>query len=229
MATVDADIEVQRLGYSGDDKGRRLLFPNAQLHKIEGHAGQTVYGASDCTFEGLEGRLDVVRWKAVTASIGGAFLRDEAGRFDMQVERAELPHGVRLVRAGDANIEILAPNVTFSELRLTLKGPFGRRAPVPVPDPAPTPVERQEKLRFLDSLSGRIYTTLKVQLDLPVLGVRTLDQQLRVPIQEGSLDYRALENSLDWLEGTFLDIKHEQERLKIQWKVPIFGGGHELI
>src|SRR5688500_9212404 len=209
MATVDADIEVQRLGYSGDDKGRRLLFPNAQLHKIEGAAGQTLDGAADCTFEGLEGRLDVVRWKAVTASIGGAFLRDEAGRFDMQVERAELPHGVRLVRAGDANIEILAPNVTFSELRLRLKGPFGRPAAIAVPAPARTPIERQEKLRFLDSLSGRIYTTLKVQLDLPVLGVRTLDQQLRVPIQEGSLDYRALEDSRDWLEGTFLDIKHE--------------------
>src|SRR5690606_25607723 len=80
-----------------------------------------------------------------------------------------------------------------------------------------------------DSLSGRIYTTLKVQLDLPVVGVRSLDQQLRVPIQEGSLDYRALEDSLDWLEGTFLDIKHEDQRLKVQWTVPIVGGGRDLI
>ena len=48
-----------------------------------------------------------------------------------------------------------------------------------------------------------------------MIGVRTLDQQLRVPIQEGSLDFRALEDSLDWLEGTFLDIKHEDQRLKI--------------
>jgi hypothetical protein len=156
-------------------------------------------------------------------------LRDDAGRFDMSVARAELPHGLRLVRAADANIELISPNVTFSDLRLTIKGPFERKA---APAPAPqltTPVERQERLRFLDSLSGRIYTTLKVQLDLPVLGVRTLDQQLRVPIQEGSLDYRALEDSLDWLEGTFLDIKHEDQRLKVQWKVPIFGGGHDLI
>src|SRR5262249_20079565 len=127
--------------------------------------------------------------------------------------------------------ELLAPNVTFSEMRMTLQGPFGRKAaaaPSPPAQPS-SPTARQEKLRFLDSLSGRIYTTVKVQLDLPVLGVRTLDQQLRIPSQEGTLDYRALEDSLDWLEGTFLDLKHEDQRLKVQWKVPIFGSGHDLI
>jgi hypothetical protein len=85
------------------------------------------------------------------------------------------------------------------------------------------------RLRFLDWLSGLFYATLKVQIDLPVIGVRTLDQALRIPIQEGSLDYRALDSSLDWLEGTFLDIKHERQLLKLQWKVPIVGAGHDLI
>ena len=227
MANVDADIEVQRLGYVGDDQGRRLVFPHAQTKKIEGRAGTTSYGAAEFTFESLEGRLDTLRWQAASTSVGHAWLRDDAGRFDVSVDRAELPHGLLLVRAADANLELISPNVTFSDLRFTIKGPFGRKGPPSAP--SPNPFERQEKLRFLDSLSGRIYTTLKVQLDLPVLGVRTLDQQLRVPIQEGSLDYRALEDSLDWLEGTFLDIKHEDQRLKVQWKVPIFGGGHDLI
>jgi hypothetical protein len=232
MAKVDADIEVQRFGFTSDGQGRRLTFPRAQTHQIEGRAGQTTYGATECSFEALEGRLDTLRWQAESASIGHAWLRDDAGKFDVHVDRAELPSGVLLVRAADANIELLAPHVTFSELRLTVKGPFGRTraADVPAPPPVnPAATPRQEKLRFLDSLSGRIYTTLKVQLDLPVLGVRTLDQALRVPIQEGSLDYRALEDSLDWLEGTFLDLKHEDQRLKVQWKVPIFGAGHDLI
>ncbi len=230
MAKVDADIEVQRFGFTSDEQGRRLLFPHAQTHQIEGRSGQTSYGAKECTFEALEGRLGTLRWQAAAASIGGAFLRDDAGHFDVQVDRAELPSGVLLVRAADANLELLAPHATFSDLRLTIVGPFGRGRAAESAPPQPTkPVERQEKLRFLDSLSGRIYTTLKVQLDLPVLGVRTLDQALRVPIQEGSLDFRALEDSLDWLEGTFLDIKHEDQRLKVQWKVPIFGGGHDLI
>jgi len=208
-----------------------LLFPRAQTHKIEGRSGATTYGAADCHFEGLEGRLDTLRWVAESASVGSAWLRNDAGTFDVQVERTELPHGVRIVRAADHKIELLAPNVTFSELRMTIKGPFGRGKNLPPPgaEPPKGPVERQDKLRFLDSLSGRIYTTLKVQLDLPVLGVRTLDQQLRIPIQEGSLDYRALEDSLDWLEGTFLDLKFEDQRLKVQWKVPIFGAARDLI
>src|SRR5207237_447741 len=68
-----------------------------------------------------------------------------------------------------------------------------------------------------------------VVLDLPVVGNRSLDQDLKVPIQEGSLDFRALEDSLDWLEGAFLDIKHGGDKLALAWKVPIFGSAHELI
>jgi len=140
------------------------------------------------------------------------------------------------VNGGDGGrLELVSPHVSFSELRLTIKGPFGRRVASPSapssaqPSPPPSPTRRQEKLRFLDSLSGRIYLTLKVQLDLPVLNVRTLDQALRIPVQEGSLDFRALEDSLDWLEGAFLDIVHDDDRLKVQWKVPIFGASHDLI
>jgi hypothetical protein len=222
---VEADVDVQRFGYA-DDNGRRLLFPHAHLHEIDGKSGATRYGGSDCTFESLEGRLGTLHWEAQTASIGAGFIRDDAGRFDVTADRAEFPHGLRLVR-GERGIEILSPHVSFSELRLNVKGPFTRRTPA-APSAAP-PGLRQERLRFLDSLSGRIYLTVKVQLDLPVLGVRTLDQQLRVPVQEGSLDYRALEDSMDWLEGQFLDIKHDDQRLRVQWKVPIFGASHDLI
>ncbi len=224
---VDADIEVQRFGFIRDETGNRLVFPHAQTHRIEGRSGQTAYGAAECSFEGLEGRLGTLRWSSDAASIGGAWLRDANGRFDVAVDRMELPHGVMLVRA-DHGVELVSPHVSFSELRLTIKGPFGRRAQTQ-PVAVPSPTRRQERLRFLDSLTGRIYLTLNVQLDLPVLGVRTLDQQLRLPIQEGSLDYRALEEGLDWVEGAFLDIKHDDTTLKVTWKVPIFGSSHDLI
>ncbi len=222
---VEADVEVQRFGFTNEG-GKRLVFPHSHMREIEGKSGGTAYGAADCAFEALEGRLDTLHWEAAAASIGGGWLRDDAGRVDVAVDRCELPHGIRLVRA-DRGVELLSPHVSFSELRLTVKGPFSRRAPT-APPAKPTQL-RQERLRFLDSLSGRIYLTVKVRLDLPVLGGRTLDQQLRVPVQEGSLDYRELEDSLDWLEGQFLDIKHEDQRLRVQWKVPIFGASHDLI
>jgi hypothetical protein len=215
---IETDITVQRFGFFSDDIGRRLRFPRAESHQIEGSAGSVAYGARDCVFDDLEGRLDTLRWTADAASIGSAWLRDDAGRFEMVVERLEMPRGLRLVRA-DAGVEIVAPYVSLSEVKLAVRGPFGRASEKPA----------QDKLGFLDSLSGRIYMTVKVVLDLPVIGHRTLDQDLRIPIQEGSLDFRALDDSLDWLEGAFIDIKHDGDRLSLVWKVPIFGASRELI
>jgi hypothetical protein len=229
---VESDITVQRFGFLSDEAGLRLRFPRAECHEIEGSAGVVGYGARDCVFDDLEGRLDTLRWTADAASIGSAWLRDDTGRFEIAVERVEMPRGLRLVRA-DRGVEIVAPYVSLSEMKLTVRGPFGR-TPGPDDPPAPPappadPGLRQSKLRFLDSLSGRIYFTVKVVLDLPVLGHRSLDQDLRIPVQEGSLDYRALEDSLNWLEGAFLDIKHDGDRLALVWKVPIVGSTRDLI
>jgi hypothetical protein len=217
---VETDITVQRFGFFNDEVGRRLRFPRAESHQIEGRAGTVGYGARDCVFDDLEGRLDTLRWTADAASVGSAWLRDDAGRFEIDVERLEMPRGLRLVRA-DAGVEIVAPYVSLSNMKLTVRGPFGRTSE--------KPGFGQDKVRFLDSLSGRIYMTVKVVLDLPVIGHRTLDQDLRIPIQEGSLDFRALDDSLDWLEGAFIDIKHDGDRLALVWKVPIFGSSRELI
>jgi hypothetical protein len=226
---VETDITAQRFGFISDEVGLRLVFPRPELQQITGWVGAIGYGARDCAFDDLEGRLDTLRWTAEAASIGGGWLRDDVGRFEMSVERIEMPRGLRLVRA-DRGVEIVAPYVSLSEMKLTVRGPFGRTSdPAQAPREAAPPGLRQGKLRFLDSLSGRLYVTVKVVLDLPVLGNRTLDQELRVPIQDGSLDFRALEDSLNWLGGAFLDIKHDGDKLALMWKVPIFGSSHELI
>ena len=224
---VESDVSVQRFGYSADDAGRRLEFPRAVTHNVSGRVGTVAYGGKDLIFDGLEGRLDTLRWTSDAMSIGGAWLRDDAGRYDIAVDRIEMPRGIMLTRA-DRGVEIVSPHVSLSEMKMTIKGPFGA-APKMEPLASEAPSLRQDRLRFLDSLTGRIYLTIKVVLDLPVIGKRTLDQQLRVPVQEGSLDYRALDDSLDWLEGTFLDIKHQDDRLAITWKVPIVGSSRDLI
>jgi len=225
---VESDVSVQRFGFTGDDAGRRLHFPRAESHHLEGRSGSVAYGARDVLFDALEGRLDTLRWTAEAVSIGSAWLRDDAGRFDIAVERIEMSRGIMLTR-GEHGVEIVAPHTSLAEMKLTVKGPFGRggeKSPARRADPGGL---RQNQLRFLDSLSGRINLTIKVVLDLPVLGVRTLDQQLRVPIEEGSLDYRKLDKSLDWLEGAFLDIRHDDKKLAVAWKVPIVGSARDLI
>jgi hypothetical protein len=228
---VETDLAVQRFGFTSDDDGKRLTFPRAECKRIEGRAGAVKYGADDCIFDGLEGRFGTLRWTAEAASLGGAQLKDDAGRFDMAVDRIEMAHGLMLTRA-EGGYEIVSPHVTLSEMKLALRGPFGRGAdaePRPAPPPDEPPALRQDRLRFLDSLTGRIYLTVKVVLDLPVIGKRTLDQQLKIPVQEGTIDFRALDDNLDWLEGAFLDITSERERLALQWKVPIVGSARDLI
>ncbi len=224
---VESDVSVQRFGFTSDAAGKRLEFPRAVTHNVSGRAGSVGYGAQDVIFDGLEGRLDMLRWTADAMSVGAAWLRDDAGRVDIACDRIEMARGIMLTRS-DKGLELVSPHVSFSEMKMTLKGPFSSAKPPP-PLATEAPTLRQDRLRFLDSLTGRIYLTVKVVLDLPVIGKRTLDQQLRVPIQEGSLDYRALEQGLDWLEGAFLDIKHSDNRLAITWKVPIVGSSRDLI
>jgi hypothetical protein len=226
---VETDVSVQRFAFTQDDGGRRLTFPRAETKRIEGRAGAVSYGAEECTFDNLSGRLDMLRWTADHSTIRSAWLRDDSGRFDISVSNLELPDDVMLTRA-EQGIEIVAPTASMTDMKLSLRGPFGR---VGTEAPPPSRTEkrdlRQDSLHFLDSLSGRIYLTIKVVLDLPVIGKRTLDQKLKVPIQEGVLDFRALEESLDWLEGTFLDLEHSKNTLALQWKVPIVGSARDLV
>lgn len=233
---IDADLDVRRFGFaSGDDDSLRLIFPHATAHNIDGRAGVIAYGAKELVFDQLEGRLDGVRWQADTLSLGEAWLRDDTGSVEMTIQRAELPRGIMLVKA-EKGVEIVAPHVSLSEMQLTMQ------VPQPAPPPpgalvkagapvgrALAPVLRQEQWRLLDGLTGKINLTIKVKLDLPVLGARSLDQTLRIPIVDGRLNYRALNESLDWLEGTFLDLDVDKDRLAVAFKMPIFGSSRDLI
>lgn len=227
---IDADIDVQRFGFVSDEAGSRLVFPHAHAVAMEGKSGDANYGASKCTFTGLEGRLSTLRWKADAAVAEAAWLRDVQGRYELVADRIEHPRGIMLVRgadqAGVSRLELVAPEVTFSDLRVTVNGPFGANTKS---SDNSAPTSRQRKLRFLDGLSGVLSGTVRVRLDLPVLGVRTLDQELRIPIQNGAIDFRALEDSLHWLGGAFLDIAHDNEQLKLCWKVPIVGPSYDLV
>ncbi|MBA3541342.1 MAG: hypothetical protein H0T79_17150, partial [Deltaproteobacteria bacterium] len=75
---VETDIAVQRFGFTGDETGKKLHFPHTKMDKVEGRAGNATYGATDAAFEDLVGRLDTLRWTAGAASMGSAYLRDDA-------------------------------------------------------------------------------------------------------------------------------------------------------
>src|SRR5262249_36735074 len=145
---IESDVTVQRLGFTRDENGTRLDFPRADLQQLEGRSGTTNYGVGSCRFDQLEGRFGPLLWKAAPARIGSAYLRDHGKRFDVPAQDLLLPHGIRMTR-GEQGIELIAPELSLSELKVVVNGPFGRDSSTPrAPRPEPQPT-LQEKLRFI--------------------------------------------------------------------------------
>lgn len=232
---LEADLDVDGFGLVLDGPVRRLDFPRGHLDGLRGTAGSLRYGVGEIATEGLQLRLDRMHWQADAGSAGAAYLRGEDDTFSLDVARLELPRGFAISRSAEGGAELLAPHATLVDVKLALPE-LGRlrrsRASKVAVDAlrraADVPL-RQERLRVLDSLTGELHVTVNVVLDLPVLGTRTLDQVLRIPIADGSLDFRALEDSLDWLEGTFLDLGVQGDRLVLSWGVPIVMRSREII
>lgn len=244
-------VRVQRFGLAFDPGQRRLDFPHAEVDELSHQAGRVKYTATDLHFEELRAQLERGQWQAQSASAGSVKFRDTKDRFALDIGRVEFPRGLLATRAVGAGVELITPHASLSDVVLTVRGPF-RRQPVPAAAstaetqpmpalpppgtppatpvaPATAPVLRQERLRFLDGVSGEIKLTLKVKLDLPVVGSRTLDQGLRIPIKDGGLDFRQLEKGLDWLEGAFLDLGVDSGRLVLSYGVPIVLPSREII
>jgi hypothetical protein len=220
-----ADLKVDAFGVTLDEDTRRLDFPRAEADHLEGASGALRYGVDELVFDKLHTRLDVTHWQAEAGSAGRVWLRTETGSVELVVSRVELPHGVMIVRSGTGDVEIVAPHALLADTKVSVPDLAALRS-APADDAPPTPPKPrgglvQEKLRFLDALAGEVRFTIRVELDLPVLGVRRLDQVLRIPIKDGSLDFRALDKSLDFLEGAFLDIGLDGRRLAVKWGVPI--------
>ncbi|MBL8624664.1 MAG: hypothetical protein JNK64_25370 [Myxococcales bacterium] len=216
------NIKVDGFGVTIDADARRLDFPHAGIDALRGEAGAIEYRAREVVFEALRASLQRVQWSTDAASAGDFVVRDKQGRFELKIARVELPHGVMLAQAAGGGVELVAPHASLADMRLKLPdlGAFHLPASSDPPPQTPPPL-RQQRLRFLDAVNGELAFRLKVVLDLPVVGIRTLDQQVKVAIKDGAFDYRALESGLSWLEGQFVDVGIDDGRFVVGWSVPL--------
>jgi hypothetical protein len=235
MQKLEADLQVGSFGLMIDGATRRLDFPRGEIDDLRGIAGSLTYGANEVVFDKLHTRLDRTHWQAETAAAGGMFLRTEGDSLLLTIGRVEMGHGLSITRAAEGGVEILAAHASLNDVLLgipdvsKLRGSKGAEvASTAIARAADVPL-RQDRLHWLDTLSGEISVTLKAVLDLPVIGTRSLDQKLTIPIKDGSLDFKALNDSLDWLEGAFLDLLHRNEKLVLTWRVPIVGARREIM
>ena len=220
------NIKVDGFGVTLEPDARRLDFPRADVDGLKGEAGTIEYRAREVSFDQLRASLTQLHWSTNAASAGDFVLRDKQARFELKIARIEMPHGLVLAQAADGGVELVTPHASLADMRLKLPVlsafDLPARAPTEPPLPTPEPVPlRQSGLRFLDEVNGELGFRLKVVLDLPVIGTRTLDQHVKVQIKNGAFDYRALESGLSWLEGQFVDVELDDDRFLVGWSVPL--------
>ncbi len=87
-------------------------------------------------------------------------------------------------------------------------------------------------LQVLDGLSGEIDVDVDVGVHVAVLGQRELTHELRVPIEDGAIDYRQFERNLSTVEDAFLDFSVREHGLILELGVPLLptrGHGKKLM
>lgn len=221
---LDADVRAKGFAIRLEDGARRLDFRHLEADKLDGRAGTLHYGGADVQIEGLTTSLDHTHWATESTACSRAWMRSEHGSFTMTAERFEMPRGMQLTKSAGGGLELISPHVSLSDVGFEISHVEPTQLASQLESPAVkqfTSGRMQDRLRFLDALHGTLKMTLQVELELPVLGMRTLDQKLDVPIRDGSLDFRALEASLRWLEGAFLDLSLDNDALALRFGVPM--------
>jgi len=105
--------------------------------------------------------------------------------------------------------------------------PSGRPPMAPVANEAATegaaerPAAALVDLRVLDALSGQVDVDVAVDLTVPIIGRRNATHRLRVAIEHGTIDFRALEDNLAALEDAILDFSVREGALVLERVNPL--------
>jgi hypothetical protein len=164
----------------------------------------------------------------------GMELRLLAARLELSELSLQLAQGAELTLrdAGCSNLSLRGARLSVGELqigRARLKAPL-RSASAPAPrttPPPPTPLVREPAARrvadlsLLDGLSGSLQVDAHVDVTIPIFGTRRAKHKLRLTVDEGSVDYRELEEDLAPLESSLLDFSVRGDELVLERGIPL--------
>ena len=182
---------------------------------------------TDIAAESVSGSAVAIGWGSkgftlTAAAMGGPAVRITAA--DLRLAGTDV--AMRAFALGPGRIEVGGVTVAGGQLALTFASrdeavkPVEKRAATEAP-PALSRAALAE-WHALDLLSGEVDVDVELDLSVPILGSRNATHRLRVPIERGSLDFRALENNLSTLENALLDFSVRDGALVLERINPLF-------
>jgi hypothetical protein len=97
----------------------------------------------------------------------------------------------------------------------------GQRAPSQEAAPATKSGPPLFDYGVLDGLSGHLNVDAYLDIALPIIQHRRATHELRIPIEDGSIDYRKLESNLAPLEDSLIDFSVRDDALMLELGLPL--------
>ena len=193
--------------------------------------------------------IDAAGALSVTAQrVSLASVRLERGALLVVLTGVALADGFRFARGA---LSLAALSIDEIDLRiadvraLTAPEPASERAPT-VPATAAALGERKRRassisepggqrgrepsdLRVLDRLNGQVDIDLTADTTVPLIGHRKATHHFRIPIADGTINYRELERDLASLEDAFIDIEVRDGKLSLEKDIPLVPFYHKTL
>lgn len=228
VAASDLRVEIDDVAVRG-----RVHLAGVKL-VVEGDTGSL--SAERVTIESFSLRIGDVELAADT--VRGASVTIAWGTFGLRAAALESP-ALHVVTPA---ARVLASDVALSELalgggRYTAKRASARSARVDARLGTAAPSSSSSSsakrsaaaareplldVRLLDALYGQLDVDVELDLTVPIIGRRRATHRLRVAIDEGTIDYRALESNLSALEDAILDFAVRDGALALERVNPLF-------
>lgn len=141
------------------------------------------------------------------------------GDSHLRIDQLLLPTGLRWT---GGELAVGSTRIDAAHLQVQVPPPGSSdAAPSSAAPSAGRKRKRRVDLRLLDQLSGRLDVDATVDARVPFLKRRLATHRFRIPIQDGTIDYKKLEGDLSLLEDSLLDFEVRRGKLVLEVKPPI--------
>lgn len=218
----------------------------ASAVQLRNQGGEGELSAGRCTLQTVTVRTGDLELESDQVALEELVVRWGASGLQLSVKSAgagelTLKHALLVGNLADVRIDKLAYTTAGLRTEATrieraeLEYLFPRRrSPAPVAEVVPRPADALSvfDLRQLDGLSGHLHVDVEMDLTVPIIGHRRATHKLRIPIADGAINYRELEDDLASLEDSLLDFSVREGALVLERGLPLItprGRGKPLL